>query len=124
MEFTNFFVIYDPTQEKQPALDRATLIAREAEVNLHVFACIYSEMPKSSEKLTAQRSLIKQQQDLLQAVVAPLLDMGINVTTEVDWDKDWCNAAVRASIKNGADVVMKSSSPHTPGQRMFNKTSD
>ena len=38
MEFTNFFVIYDPTREKQPALERAALIAGEAEVNLHVFA--------------------------------------------------------------------------------------
>lgn len=124
MEFANYFVIYDPTQEKQPALDRAILIAREADINLHIFACIYSDIPKSSQKLTAERALIKHQQDVLQDIVAPLLSAGINVTTEVEWDKDWCKAAVRASIKNGADVVMKSSSPHTPGQRMLNKTSD
>ena len=73
MEFTNYFVIYDPTQDKQPALDRAILIAGEADINLHVFACIYSDVPKSSEKLTAQRSLIKHQQDVLQDMVAPLL---------------------------------------------------
>jgi len=48
MEFANYFVIYDPTQEKQPALDRAILIAREADINLHIFACIYSDIPKAS----------------------------------------------------------------------------
>lgn len=124
MDFTNFFVIYDPTQEAQPALDRAAGIAAEAKVNLHVFACIYSDIPKSSEQLTAQRALIQQQQDVLQAAVAPLLSAGVSVTTEIEWDKDWCMAAVRASIKNGADVVLKSSFAHTTGQRMLNKTSD
>lgn len=124
MDFTNFFVIYDPTQEAQPALDRATAIGAEAKVNLHVFACIYSDIPKTSEKLTTQRALIQHQQEVLQAAVAPLLSAGINVTTEIEWDKDWCMSAVRASIKNGADVVMKSSFAHTPGQRMLNKTSD
>lgn len=124
MEFTNFFVIYDPTREKQPALDRAALIASETEVNLHIFACIYSDIPKSTEQLTAQRTLLKRQKEVLHQAAAPLQDKGINVTIEVDWDKDWCKAAVRASIKNDSDVVIKSSSPHTPGQRMFNRTSD
>jgi universal stress protein E len=124
MEFTNFFVVYDPTQEKQPALDRAVTIAGETQIKLHVFSCIYSDIAKSSEKLNTQRSLLTAQKELLDKVVAPLLARGLSVTTEVEWDKDWCKAAVRASIKNGADILLKSSFAHTPGQRMFNKTSD
>ncbi|MCB1705565.1 MAG: universal stress protein [Halioglobus sp.] len=124
MEFTNFFVIFDPTQERQPALERTALIAGETDINVHVFACIHADIPKSSGQLAAQRELIKRQKEVLGEAVAPMLAQGVTVTTEVEWDKDWCAAAVRASIKNDAHVVMKSSTPHTPGQRMFNRTSD
>ena len=124
MEFTNFFVVYDPTRREQPALERAALIASETGVNVHVFACIYSDIPKSTAKPGAVRALIDRQKEILQSEVAPLVDQGLTVTTEVEWDKDWCGAVVRASIKNGADVVLKSSTRHTPGQRIFNRTSD
>jgi universal stress protein E len=124
MEFSNFFVVYDPTRSEQPALERAALIASETGVNVHVFACIYSDIPKSTEKPAAVRALMDRQKELLQAQVAPLIVKGLNVSIEVEWDKDWCAAAVRASIKNGADVVLKSSTQHTQGQRIFNRTSD
>ncbi|MEZ5571076.1 MAG: universal stress protein [Halioglobus sp.] len=124
MEFRNFFVVYDPTRREQPALERAALIASETGVNVHVFACIYSDIPKSTEKTAMVRALIDRQKEILLAEVAPLIAKGLNVTTEVEWDEDWCKAVVRASIKNAADVVLKSSTPHTPGQRIFNRTSD
>jgi universal stress protein E len=124
MEFSNFFVVYDPTRREQPALERAALIASEADVNVHVFAAIYSDIPKSAEKPAAVRALMDRQSEMLQAEVAPLVAKGLHVTTEVEWDEDWCKAAVRASIRNGADVLLKSSTPHTKGQRIFNRTSD
>jgi universal stress protein E len=124
MEFSNFFVVYDPTQSEQPALERAAMIAGETGVNVHVFCCIYSDIPKSPEQPAAVRALMDKQKAILQADVAPLIAAGLNVTTEVDWDKDWYQAVVNASIKNGADVVLKSSILHTPGQRIFNRTSD
>jgi|AntAceMinimDraft_11_1070367.scaffolds.fasta_scaffold00379_13 universal stress protein E len=124
MEFSNFFVIYDPTQKEQPALERAALIASETGVNVHVFACIYSDIPKSREQPAAVRALMDRQKEILQSEVAPLVAKGLNVSFEVEWDKGWCEAAVRASVKNGADVVLKSSTQHTPGQRIFNRTSD
>ena len=124
MEFTNFFVVFDPTQEQQPALERAATIAAEAGVNLHVFACIYHEVAGAADRAKTVKSLVDQQRAVLQSAVAPLLEQGFNVTTEVEWDKDWCAAVVRAAVKHGSDVVLKSSSVHTPGQRIFNKTSD
>lgn len=124
MEFANFFVIYDPTRERQSALERAVEIAGETEINLHVFACVYADIPRSTEKSSEVRTLIDRQREKLQTAVSPLLEKGIKVTTEVEWDKDWCQAAVRASIACGADVVLKSSTPHTASQRAFNRTSD
>jgi universal stress protein E len=124
MEFTNFFVVFDPTQEQQPALERGATIAAEAGVNLHVFACIYDEAAGAPDRGKTVKRLLDKQREVLQSAVAPLLDRGLSVTTEVEWDKDWCAAVVRAAVKNGSDVVLKSSSVHTPGQRMFNRTSD
>lgn len=123
MEFTNIFVVYDPTREAQPALERAAVIAQETAVTIHVFACIYVEVPRSTAKEDI-KALIAGQRETLKAVVAPLLDKGVPVTAEVEWDKDWYQAAVRASIRSNADVVLKSSYRHTPGQRILNRTSD
>ena len=125
MEFTNIFVVYDPTREEQPALERAAVIAQqETAVNVHVFACIYSDIPKSTEKSGEVKALIARKKDLLNAAVAPLVDKGVQVTSEVEWDKDWYQAVVRASVKNSADVVLKSSYRHTSSQRILNRTSD
>jgi universal stress protein E len=124
VEFTNIFVVYDPTREEQPALERAALIAGETGSKLHVFASIHAEIARSAEKSKAIKGLIDHQKDVLDRAVAPLIEKGLAVSTEIEWDSDWYQAVVRASVKNGADVVLKSSSPHTSSQRILNRTSD
>ena len=124
MEFNKFFVIYDPTREEQPALDRAARIAGESQAQLHLYACIHSELEKGEDKSQQVRTLIDRQREILEITSAPLRRQGLSVTTEVEWDKDWCESAVRASIRGAADMVFKSSTPHTASQRFFNRTSD
>jgi universal stress protein E len=124
MEFKNIFVVYDPTRQDQPALDRAGLIAAETGSDLHVFACIYSDVSKSEDKPLEVRGLIAYQKDVLHSALSTLINRGINVSTEVEWDKDWYQAVVRASIRSSADVVLKSSYRHSSSQRALNRTSD
>lgn len=124
MEFRNIFVVFDPTRPNQPALERAAIIAAEVPSELHVFVCIYSELDKGADKSAQIRKLIAEQQATLDRAVAPLLEKGIVVTTEVEWDKDWYKGVLRASISNNADVVLKSSYRHSQAQRILNKTSD
>jgi universal stress protein E len=124
MEFSNFFVVFDPTCKEQPALERAALIAAETGSKLHVFACIHSDIARSAETTREIRALIDQQQAEMDRVVSPLREKGLTVSTEVEWDKDWYQAVVRASISNGADVVLKSSYRHKSSQRILNRTSD
>lgn len=124
MEFRNLFVVFDPTRPNQPALERAAIIAMEVPCEVHVFACIYAEPEKGGDKSAHIRRLLSAQQETLDAAVAPLIEKGIAVTTEVDWDKDWYKGVLRASIRNNADVVLKSSYPHTQAQRILNRTSD
>ena len=124
MQIANVFVVYDPTRETQPAFDRAVAIAGAVAAKLHVFACIYSDIPKGEERPARIRSMLAAQRAVLDNIAAPLHDIGIQATTEVEWDKDWYQAVVRASVRNGADVVLKSTFRHSAGQRVLNRTSD
>ena len=118
-------VVYDPTREEQPALERVAKIAETVGASVHVFACIYyEEAAKSADHAGEIRHLIAGQQAVLDETVAPLKELGIDVSTEVEWDKDWYHAVVRASIRAHADVVFKSSYRHSSSQRVLNKTSD
>ncbi|MEH6591600.1 MAG: universal stress protein [Halioglobus sp.] len=119
-KFESLFVVYDPTRQEQPALERAADMARRMSVKVHIFTCINSDTAKSAEV----KRLIAEQQDILEEVVVPLREEGIAVTTEVEWDKNWYQAAVRASIKSSASLVLKSSYKHSAGKRLLNKTSD
>ena len=119
MKLSNIFVVFDPTRSEQPALDRATILSQETGVNLHLFACIYNDNAElnTKEQVAAQKAQ-------LDKLVQPLVGQAASVSTEVEWEKDWYNAVVRASIRNEADIVLKSSYKHSHRQRIFNKTSD
>ena len=123
-QYSNLFVVYDPIREKQPALERAADIAADTGASLHVFACIYAETGAAADKSDEIAQLLAQQQTTLDLAVAPVRERGIAVTTELEWDKSWYLAVVRASIKMGADMVLKSSFKHSSSKRILNKTSD
>lgn len=124
MEFRNILIVYDPTRPEQPALERAAIIAAESAVKLIVFACIHEDVEKDADRAGKTRQLLAEQRDVLARAVAPLEEQGVDVTTEVDWDRDWYSAVVRASIRHNADVVLKSTYRHSHRQRLLNRTSD
>ncbi|MEM8659973.1 MAG: universal stress protein [Pseudomonadota bacterium] len=124
MELLNIMVVFDPTTEMQPALARARVIASRDDVKLHVFSCIFSEVGKSEDAAEQRRQLISAQKDIVENTVQPLREAGIEVTTEIEWDEDWYQAVVRASISNQSDLVLKSSHKHSATQRLLKPTSD
>ena len=44
MQLDKFLVVHDPTQEEQPALERAVLVANRIGATLHLFGCIYDDV--------------------------------------------------------------------------------
>ena len=124
MEISKIFVVYDPTRAEQPALVRAAGIAAEIGCKVHVFAAIYADIGKGDSRPAEIKHLIACQKTVLEGVVAPLLVRGIDVNTEVQWEKVWYTAVARASIRNDADVVLKSSYRHSTRERILNRTSD
>jgi len=124
MNLEKMLVVYDPTTDAQPALERALHIAEHEGNEIHLFSCIYSDLPKSADKSSEKKRLIAAQGEILDSVVAPLIEKGIKIATEIVWKKDWYKAVVRASARSGADSVCKASHSHSATQRLFKKTSD
>jgi universal stress protein E len=127
MPSTCILVVYDPTVDAQPALARATVRAQSAgatDLRLHVYSCIHAKIPKSENKAARKAELIAAQEKIVKNAVSALVEQGVHVTTEVEWDKDWYQAVVRTADRIEADAVFKSSHKHSPSQRLLKQTSD
>ena len=96
----------------------------ETSARVHLFTCVYSDTARSAEKSSEASRLLVEQRENLDQLAVSLSERGVEVTTEVEWDKDWYGAAVRASIKSCADLVLKSSYKHSSSKRKFSRTSD
>jgi universal stress protein E len=124
MERTKILVVYDPVRDTQPALERAASIATLLPCTLHVFCCIHGDTPKGAERAAAVRRQLDEQRQVIENHLGQLDTGDAEATIDLEWDRDWYRAVVRASISRNADVVLKSTYRHTPGQRILNRTSD
>lgn len=124
MDLNKLLVVYDPTREEQPALERAGIIAEEIGAALHLFACIHGDVSGADRESTEVTRLLAEQQAMLDERLAPLSAKGVATSSEVEWDKDWYHAVVRAAARNHADMVFKSSFKHSASQRKLTSTSD
>ncbi|PLW70274.1 universal stress protein [Pseudohalioglobus lutimaris] len=124
MSSTKYLVVFDPTQESQPALARMVDIAENTEVELQVFCCIHEELPRSDGRDAEIQQRIAAQEEVVNAAVASLREKGLPVAVEVEWDSNWYQAVVRASVRHAVDGVVKSSRRHSSAQRRLKRTSD
>ena len=124
MALSKFLVVHDPTREEQPALERAAIVAGKLGASLHLFGCIHGDVSGADKQSEAVKQRLSEHQQLLEATAAPIAATGVTVSTEVEWDKDWYHAVVRAAARNHADIVYKSSYTHSPSQRILKSTSD
>jgi len=120
-------VVYDPTTDNQPALARAAALAQSAkgsDIKLHVYSCIHARIPKAEKRSARKAELIAAQKEIVKDAVAELVAKGLQVTTEVEWDKDWYQSVVRAADRIGADGVFKSAHKRSASQRLLQTTPD
>ncbi len=120
MQTDQLFAVYDPTTEDQLALNRALKIAEHEGSKVHVYACIHDDTSPES----GQEAGVAMQKAILESAVAAARENGIEVSTEVEWAKDWYSALVEAVKRCDPGLVLKSSQRHTKGQRRLKKTSD
>ena len=124
MESTNILVVFDPTREAQPALERAVSLAAEIPGRVHVFCCIYADIPKNTARAGQVRQQLDQQRSVIEQHIRDLEPGDTEISIEIECDEDWYRAVVRASISRNADVVLKSTYKHSSSQRILNRSSD
>lgn len=124
MKIENIFLVFDPTRDEQPALDRLRAVAAELSTGVHIYACIHADLEGQQDAETSISNRLTAQWHLLEAAATSLGEKGVAVTTEVEWQQDWYQAVVAAARKQQADLVLKSSYRHSAGERILNKTSD
>ncbi len=124
MELNKLLVVHDPTRDEQPALDRAAVIAAEIGASLHLFGCIHGDISGVDREAEEVKRRLGEHRKKLDACLAPIAATGVDTESEVEWDKDWYRAVVRAAARNHADMVFKSSFKHSSSQRILKPTSD
>lgn len=127
MTTSTLFVIIDPTRETQPALVRATDIARQMGGRLHVFCCDYVEkedLGRFKSRADAKKQTLAKSRELVEQLVAPLRKAKISVSTEVIWNQGWYQAAVHAAAREAADLIIKSTYSRKGSHHPLNERSD
>ncbi len=119
------FVVIDPTTQSQRALKRAEQLAVDTGAQLYLFCCQYQQdLSKFESRKDAKHDVLQEAREQLELLAQPLRDEGLKVDCEAYWNQDWQNSIVRAASRVGADLILKSSDPHSYLQRHFQKTSD
>lgn len=120
LKYQNILVFIDPTQDLQPALARATEIAKKQKnTTLTLFLCCYDlsyEMTSLSsidERKAMQRLVIKDNEAWLEAITVPYQNEGITINNVVVWHSRPFQAAILEVLKNGHDLVIKATHPHS-----------
>lgn len=120
LKYKNILVFIDPTQESQPALSRARDIAlKQQGTILTLFLCCYdlsyemTSLSSSDERKTMQYLVIKENQAWLDALAVPYQNEGVTINSVVIWHHRPFQAAILEVLKNGHDLVVKATHPHS-----------
>lgn len=116
MAFRHLFVIIDPTREEQPALMRAQALAQARGGHIHGYCCVYDASGGMKQTEIRQQAL-----DKLNRLLKPVASDNISVAAEVDWAERWYHAAVVASARIGAQLVLKSVHPARENERRLSR---
>ncbi|GLS89075.1 universal stress protein E [Psychromonas marina] len=120
LRYQNILVFIDPTQDLQPALARATEIAKKQKgTTLTLFLCCYdlsyemTSLSSADERQAMQHLVIKDNQAWLDAIAVPYQNEGITINSVVVWHSRPFQAAILEVLKNGHDLVVKATHPHS-----------
>ncbi|WP_022940500.1 universal stress protein UspE [Psychromonas hadalis] len=126
LKYQNILVFIDPTQESQPALARATEIAKKQQGStITLFLCCYdlsyemTSLSSSDERQAMQRIVIKENQAWLDALAVPYQEQGVTINSRVIWHNRPFQAAIIEVLKNNHDLVVKATHPHSKLSAIF-----
>jgi universal stress protein E len=121
--------VVDPTATTQPALDKATLLARRFDATLELFICDFD--PALSGKLFAdtdrmrelREEFIAERLEFLEERADELRGEGIAAETHVHWDNPVYRGVLRRVEESSPDLVVKDTHYHSALRRtLFTNT--
>ena len=118
MQLHQLLVIIDPTQNPQPALERAVWIAQRSGAALELLICEFNSALDSGLLFDApalekgRHSLLKQRHEWLEQLAAPLREAGLKVTSEVRWGKPLHKMIIARTEELKPDLVLKTAHSH------------
>jgi universal stress protein E len=122
-------VIVDPTAVAQPALDKATLLARRFGAALELFICDFdpalSGQPYfDTQKLRQLREeFVSERVEFLEEMADDLRGAGIATETHVHWDNPAFHGILRRVQESSPDLVVKDTHYHSVIRRtLFTNT--
>lgn len=120
LKYRNILVYIDPTQEQQPALQRAIEIAeKEQNPTITLFLSCYDltyEMTSLSsidERHAMQSIVIRENKEWLDTLAAPYREKGQEINCQVQWHNRPFQAAIQLILAKGYDLLIKSTHPHS-----------
>jgi universal stress protein E len=128
--FSRILCVIDPTSKTQPALERATLIAKKSGASLDLLICYYNEYLTSgpffepAKFAKFRENALKRQKESLELMAAPLRSEGINVETTAVWDKPLHEGVIRQANALKSDVVFKDTHHHSGLNRSIFSNTD
>ena len=118
-DIKRILTVIDPTEETQPALQRAAWLAKSTGAHLEMLICYYNEY-LSGERLfdspsleKARAEVVDREKSRLDALAKPIIDDGVNVTTVAVWDHPLFEGIVRYAVESNADIVFKDTHHHS-----------
>ena len=112
-------VVVDPAADShQPALERAAWLAKQSEGRLELFACEWDpDIDAGRAGPSARDQLLKQRQNDLEQLAAPLRQQGLKVTVDVVWDHPFDAAIINKAAAHDYWLVAKDTHHHNLAQR-------
>ena len=127
--FDRILAVIDPTSDAQPALDKATLLARRCGATLELFICDYdpslSGQPffDSAKLRELREEFVTERVEFLEERADELREEGLAVETHVHWDHPVYRGVVRRVQESSPDLVVKDTHYHSAIRRtLFTNT--
>lgn len=124
---TRILAILDPTAATQPALDKATRLARAARAELALFVCDPDPSRIQSLPLDAQHAarvaVLGARRKWLESLAGAIAATGVHVTCEVACHSPLHEGMLDRIVASGADLVVKDTHRHSwPRRALFTHT--
>jgi universal stress protein E len=128
--YKSLLVVIDPTQEHQPALNRALQIADPAKTNITLLLCVYNSSLLLDHLFDDEMTIVAQNAYMAQRAkwLGGILDkQGIDrAQLKIDtlWHKPLFEGIVRYAVKHQFEMVLKSTHKHPIFEHFFFTSND